>query len=365
MKITKTKSGSYRTVICVGLDTASGKRLFKTLTGKTKRDVIRKAQNTYQEYDGITVSSDSFYNAAVNFSETRKPVASPNTYRDYKSRLRTLQAVSPGFCAKSVMSITTADVQAVLNNMLSPHEAVYRKGRERKPTKHIMRACAPKTIANYWGFINSVLKDAGRFVRPPQLPQKVRPHLLVPTDADMKMILSAADRDLSICIRLGAYGPMREGEICALSLDDIRGNVVHVSKDIAYYDGGGYGVKDIPKTEVSDRFIEFPANLINEIRSQGYVTQYNPKTLRYQYRKLLDQLQLPPFRFHDLRHYGASIMHAKKIPDAYIMKRGGWSTDSTLKNVYRHTLADQEAEFTNIALSHFSDIETPISEKQQ
>ena len=42
-----------------------------------------------------------------------------------------------------------------------------------------------------------------------------------------------------------------------------------------------------------------------------------------------------PFRFHDFRHYSASIMHAIGIPDQYIMARGGWKTDTVLKAVYR------------------------------
>jgi len=47
---------------------------------------------------------------------------------------------------------------------------------------------------------------------------------------------------------------------------------------------------------------------------------------------------LPRFRFHDLRHYQASILHAMGVPDKYIMERGGWKTDSTLKNIYQHTM---------------------------
>ena len=46
----------------------------------------------------------------------------------------------------------------------------------------------------------------------------------------------------------------------------------------------------------------------------------------------------PKFRFHDLRHYCASIMHAIGIPDQYIMSRGGWSSDNVMKAVYRNVI---------------------------
>ena len=35
------------------------------------------------------------------------------------------------------------------------------------------------------------------------------------------------------------------------------------------------------------------------------------------------------------------------------MQRGGWTSDSTLKNVYRHTLSDQTKQMNLIANNHF------------
>ena len=37
----------------------------------------------------------------------------------------------------------------------------------------------------------------------------------------------------------------------------------------------------------------------------------------------------------------ASVMLALGIPDKYAMERGGWSTNSTLKNVYQHTFSEE------------------------
>lgn len=47
----------------------------------------------------------------------------------------------------------------------------------------------------------------------------------------------------------------------------------------------------------------------------------------------MKKLDIPHFRFHDLRYYSASIMHAIGVPDVYIMERGGWSSDKTLKKI--------------------------------
>ena len=51
-----------------------------------------------------------------------------------------------------------------------------------------------------------------------------------------------------------------------------------------------------------------------------------------------------PFRFHDFRHYSASIMHA----------RGGWKTDTVLKAVYRNVINDEQKKFTDKINSHFT-----------
>ncbi|MBR5577797.1 MAG: hypothetical protein IKW28_02255, partial [Lachnospiraceae bacterium] len=72
------------------------------------------------------------------------------------------------------------------------------------------------------------------------------------------------------------------------------------------------------------------------------------------------------FRFHDLRHYSASIRHALNIPDAYIMSEGGWKTDAVLKSVYRHALKDKANDMTNIAISHFNNLyDTKYDTKQK
>lgn len=44
------------------------------------------------------------------------------------------------------------------------------------------------------------------------------------------------------------------------------------------------------------------------------------------------------------------------IPDAYIMQRGGWGSDTVLKQVYRHALADKTIQMDDIANKHFESL---------
>lgn len=356
MKIIKTKSGSYRTVVCIGKDVRTGKRYFKTLTAKSKPELKQKALEMDGAYDGSTVNSNTFYSTAVSFIESKRMSVSVNTYNEYQSRLRTLTAIDRTFVDKSIYSISDSDIQKLINTLLSPHTATYSRGREKNPAKHEMKPCSPKTVQNYYGFIHSVMLFGGRSIKKPSIPTRQIPDIYVPSDEEMRLILSKAEGELLSCIQLACFGPLREGEVCALQIEDIKGNVIHVHRGIAYLDGGGYSIKSTPKTALSNRRIEMPEEVISAIMERGFVTEMSPKVLRYRFGKLIKECGLPDFRFHDLRHYCVSTLHAQGVPDAYIMKRGGWSTSRTLQAVYRHTLADQEQQFTQAALAHFAKI---------
>ena len=86
-----------------------------------------------------------------------------------------------------------------------------------------------------------------------------------------------------------------------------------------------------------DRYIEIKSNILS------------PTTLR-------EYNGVPHFRFHDLRHYQASILHAMGVPDKYIMQRGGWRTDNTLKNIYQHTFDKTTKEVSDKINDYFTDI---------
>lgn len=352
MKISKMPSGSYRTVVAVGRD-ATGKRIVKTFTAKNKTELRLKVDEALEKYKNTKSFSDTFGNVAVSYMDAMKPVVSPNTHREYHSRYGTLSSVVPWFMDKKVYDIRTDDVQKVINTLLSPHTVTMRKGRAKEAKEYEMKGCSPKTAKNYCGYISGVLRNCGIVLPPIKLPEKVAADIYVPTDAEMKKVLAKAEGELSICVRLASFCLLREGEVCTLLISDFNGNVCHVCKDVGYPKGGGMIVKPTPKTYCSNRYIECPASLVSDIMEQGYVTHYTPKTLRKKFKKLLVESGVPDFRFHDLRHYGVSTLHAQGIPDAYIMKRGGWSTPSTLQKVYRHVLADQDKKLTQKANKHF------------
>ena len=64
----------------------------------------------------------------------------------------------------------------------------------------------------------------------------------------------------------------------------------------------------------------------------------------------------PDMTFHDLRHLNASVMLMLGVPDKYAMERGGWSTTSTLKNVYQETFSDERRIYDDRIDDYFTEI---------
>ena len=86
---------------------------------------------------------------------------------------------------------------------------------------------------------------------------------------------------------------------------------------------------------------------------EGPLVKMHPGGVTKKFGQFLEKAGIPHFRFHDLRHYSASIMHAIGVPDQYIMKRGGWKSDNVLKKVYRNTIDAEDRKFIDKVNSHF------------
>jgi integrase len=136
---------------------------------------------------------------------------------------------------------------------------------------------------------------------------------------------------------------LRRAEICGLSLDDLKGNELWIHRDLVYRKGE-WILKETPKTNASNRKIILPDKLVQEIQQQGYIYNGHPNALNKAIHRFQKKLDIPAFRFHDMRLYFCSYAHDLGISEANIMSIGGWSTPTVMRKVYRKAFEKSKKE---------------------
>lgn len=331
----KLPSGNYRCRIYAG--EKEGKKIYKSFTAATKKEAEFLATQFLIENENNkkkTKNEMTFEEALAKYITQKEAVLSPSTIRGYKSIERNFKKKFPRFFKMKICDISQEDIQNVISDL--------------------SKKVGSKTVRNYHGIISSVL---GReMVLKTTMPQRKIPEYHIPTDDEIKTLLKIIENtELEIPVLLGAFGMMRRSEICALSIDDInfKTNTIHVKQSMVMGEDKKWHIK-VPKNTSSDRYVHVPDFVTNKIKEKGYVTSYKPGSITDTLHEIIVKHNLPSFRFHDLRHYSASIRHALNIPDAYIMAEGGWKTDNVLKSVYRHALKDKADEMNHKVISHFN-----------
>lgn len=313
MKIEKRGSDSYRV-----------RKMYKgqmyTVSFDHKPTQKEAVQAVAKELDRIQGKYESmtFQAAAEKYIESKMNVLSPSTIRLYKT---TINNTSPKFNSINIHDMTILDIQAEVNRLAKNH--------------------SPKTVRNYHGFISAVIGS----VRPEMkisttLPQKVRNEPYIPSDEDVKRILDySRGTEYEIPIILACYG-LRRSEICALTISDLAGDILHINKAKVFGHKGW--VEKGTKTTSSTRDIIIPMQIADRIRERGYIYKGHPNSISEYLGTVEDKLEIPRFTMHKLRHYFATKMSALNVPEADIMRMGGWETDHVMKSVYRHSIIEKE-----------------------
>ena len=161
-----------------------------------------------------------------------------------------------------------------------------------------------------------------------------------------------------ICLSTG----IRIGEVCALTWDDIDtdNGIIHIRKTIQRIYINDNGTKktelliDTPKTATSMRDIPMIKDLYDllkplkkVVRNDYYVLTNDamptePRTYRNYYKKLLNTLNIPPIKFHGLRHSFATRCIESKCDYKTVSVILGHSDISTTLNLYVHPNYDQK-----------------------
>ena len=299
-----------------------GKRHYKSFTAPTKAEAQMMAHEWKYNKDhppALTVRD-----ACQRYIELKTNVLSPSTIRGYTFVLNRIKDHRISIHAAD--SLTSSDMQLFISDMA--------------------RSYSPKYVKNVYGFMTAAISmfcpDKAFHVT---LPQNKRESRYIPDRVAVQTLLDAADtKEMKLAILFAAVGTMRRGEACAVEFKDVdyETNIIKVDKAFVETVDNIWELKP-PKTYSSVREILMPKDVIDLIKSlgkkEGYVLGCNPSVLGARFERLLVKSGLPHFRFHDLRHYAASQMHAAGVPERYIEAVGGWKPGSgVLKRVYENVL---------------------------
>ena len=343
----KLPSGHWRAIADLGTD-QNGKRIRKSFTATTKKaaeEAAKRCEANERDSMRSLVDKDCTVREAVEMYVKKKEEdcergqISPSTIRSYRRMMENnIDDVASIPCLKLDDGIINKWIDSLIADDYSA-----------------------KTIKNIWFLVRASLMDVLPRSRVidfrVSLPSSTKRKVVVPTEEDIHKLLTYLrqnDYQFYCAVMLAAFGTLRRSEICALTADDIdRENcIVSVNKALVEHYNGGYVIKTT-KTELSEREVELPAFVINALPEEGKIIDVLPAWITEHFAHTLKKLDIPHFRFHDLRHYSASIMHYLGATNETIMHRGGWASDYCLNQHYRGNMSEYDKVFTDKLNKHF------------
>lgn len=341
----KLKSGNWRVLAYVGKHvTKSG---YKSFTAPTKKEAERLAAAfTPPEPQGDTPNI-TVGQAIDNYIAMKDAVLSPSTIRAYKivrhTMLQSLMEIA-------VFELTQSDVQQAVNQDAAAGKS-------------------PKTLRNAHGLLRAAIgMERPDFALHTTLPQKKKPDIKIPTKEEIDQLIASADPELAAAIQLAAVLGLRRSEICALTPSDFDedNKIVSINKAIVVNEKREWTLKS-PKSYAGFRTLSVPESLlpIFENNKNETIVSIHPDMVTRRFETLQKQcFGEVRYRFHDLRHYNASVMLALGIPNKYAMERMGHASDNMLKAVYQHTMQDKQKEIAE-QLNRFFDGNTTQNTTQK
>lgn len=337
-KAKKLPSGNWR-VLVFYMD--GGVRKRKSITAPTKKEAEYQASeflmhvtNPARTTERLTVGE-----AIDRYIASKSAVLSPSTIRGYKmiqkAHLKNIKDMLVG-------EITQEDVQIAINE-----EA---------------KKCAPKTVKNIHGLLSAaVAVYRSDLLLRTRLPQKAAKDIYVPSMEQIgNLINTAKGTDMELPILLASMMGLRRSEICGLQWGDVDlvSGRLYVQHAAVRNESNTLVVKGT-KTTAGTRVLNIPEQVRVYLqgcnKTDGSIVKMKPDEITNRFERLRVHAGLPDLRFHDLRHYYASVMLALGIPDKYAMERMGHATNTMLKAVYQHTLQEKEKE-VDLQISRFFDV---------
>lgn len=287
----------------------------------TEKEILLAVTDRLKDTPPIKSDVLPFEVAVKQYINLKRNVLSPATIREYS---RTVNSLSDSFVNTDVYSMTQFDIQAEINRLSADH--------------------SPKTVRNYHGLIATVIKNfRPDFVIKTTLPQQVKNEPYIPSDDEVIRFLSYINEyrhSYYVLVVLSAYG-LRRSEILAITPEDLDGNTLSITKALVQDENKEWVIKTT-KTTRSNRTIEIPSVVADEIRQNGCAFSGNPSGIKKVIDTACKKLDIPHFTLHKLRHYFASKLLSENVDIITVMSLGGWASTAMLQKHYAHAMEEKK-----------------------
>lgn len=334
-KLIKTRKKSTELKVPTPKQVSSGKWFIRlridgkniNITEPTKRECIEKARAIKAGLISEKPKEDTRNVGQLvdEYIEKREGIRSPSTIDGYlRKRKNNLQSLME----LKVSELTLDTVQTAISDEAKKYSG--------------------KTIKDAWSLISAatgVCFQDNELILPSAKPKKKPP--VYESDDLFRLIIALGQigGEVECAGLLALWLSLRRSEIKGLEWNDIRKDSIRVCNAMVY-DKHHKLVEKETKTEKSERIIPCNAYILDRInalpRDGEKVFQLSTSALWEGITLACNLAGIEHGYLHGLRHSNASVMALVGVDTKYAMKRGGWSTETTMRNVYQDIMKEGE-----------------------
>lgn len=341
--VTKRKDGRWQGV--VDIPTLTKKRVRKYVYASTRPECRRKVNALIEEIENngiLNPSKATFKEFAQIWLDTYCTNLSPTTINGYK---RYITYINNYIGDAMMIKILPIHVQEVIND--------YSKTHSKKSCQNLLGIA--HGVFKY-AIINKSLKtNPCENIIVPQDITKYQYYIYNETEFN-KLLEFVTGTKEEIPILLAALCGLRVSEIMGLTWNDIDfdKHIINIRKANVHVNGAV--IEKNTKTRTSYREIVAPSYVIERLslyKSVGYVypkengKPENGGNYGNRFRRMLKKVGLPHTRFHDLRHFNATMMLKHGVSDKEAAARLGHS-DINMTKKYQHILGNMKTRTADI-----------------
>jgi len=377
----------WESQVTVGKDPGTGKRIRKTFTGKSQREVKEKMQDASvavqkQEYfepskatlgEWIDVWLAEYCNH-IKYQTKKSYTAQCNTH------------IKPELGAVRLSALSTPQIQAFYNTLEKQGHAIERVDKKTGKVVTTLVPLAPKSIKNIHVILSKCLNVAVRLkyikfnpATPTSRPKVPTPEIKPLDNDQLKEFLAALEKEeFSDLYKVIVFTGLRKSEALGLSWNniDFQSGTIRVNQQLQKrpIKDGGYTIAPVKQDRI--RFITASPYVIDvlTLRKQQQATEkelagpawsefclpngksaqlvftksdgkpINPKTAYLHYNKIAKAHNFDASRVHDLRHTFAVVSLQNGDDFKTIQENLGHASASFTLDVYGHRTSQMQKE---------------------